>query len=714
MPKSDRAIPKFNPQDLYVYFNSLTENSSRHPGINAMKANVYKQAHSHFYSQVFSPLQGNYQTSETIGQALSFLNNVASNERSKELNLIENYIKEIENAIPPELRDGKDMKTILNELRETSQDLKSFNSMENFNAEKMKGRLDDFYRDLTKYINVIKQSFDEFQQRVQQLLDDNADSRSKLAERSFLYRVDGDIETALKESVGAAARKEAESFSSMISETIMDKFLSQALVNNLDIQENFHAILSGMIVDFEHFLQEDTAKNGYASLDSPYHGRGARARLEHMFENYLQQSNTYFSNEIRNASASGSLSTGFKLALDNFSKRIGLGVFTEGADIEARQKALDKQLENMKLDAVHGNRNYIAKRLNELNFGNLVTDNKYIKMMMKTDQRHGTMYEAIQTILHGALSSQGHPATDTIDIGSIIVRINDEAIRNEIMQQLNEITEEIKKTEQGMRKTRQAMYTKELQEINNSIKEKSKALYEKLKPFLEQEKKELFIFHDSLKLYAHMEEHLDSGESLMRKASEFEGRKLNALNAVDLLYSMDDGSNMTSMGLLERNALAGAMLNLSNEAVGHGEKATISNYLSIFVGMIMFSDITNMAAEIGQQVQQTIANNDATHIHLYQLNDTYVPGSMVLTYIYAAMTKLGQSIDVSSFAQVHISTYGADQAIKTYENERKSGKRTHYTKDWEEIANKVSQGTQVKITFMGNFLNLIQQIGAVI
>ena len=96
-------------------------------------------------------------------------------------------------------------------------------------------------------------TYKEFEERVDQLLDDTMESREELTDRSFLYRVDGDIEAALKESVGAAARKEVDSFSSMISETSMN-YLSKGLINSLDIQDNFHAILSGMIIDFEHFI----------------------------------------------------------------------------------------------------------------------------------------------------------------------------------------------------------------------------------------------------------------------------------------------------------------------------------------------------------------------------------------------------------------------------------------------------------------------------
>lgn len=700
-------IPSFNENNLYVYFNSLNTNNHP-PGIERLTKRLYGNAQNYLHTNAFSLLSKN-NTSKTIENALSFLGNVATNERNKEIGLIENYIKEIENQIPRKLLQGREMQEILNNLKTTSKALSLSSKDGGIDPEKLQGVLDNFYTELTTYINLVRQSVDELQERVQQLLDDSKKERGELAQRSYLYRVDGDIETALKESVGAAAKKTADSFSSMISETIMDH-LADILVDNLDLQQNFHAILSGMIVDFEHFLQQDKASKGFMKLDSNYDRNG----IQNMFNKYLADSDTYFSNEMRKTIQQGSLSNSFKLALDNFSNRIGLSFFDDkSAEAEARIAAKNKYYDNIRKAAIKGQKNYIAKKLHSLNLDRLVEENKLIKITTKTDQRHGTMFEAIQTILTGALSTEGHPATDTVGLGSFLVQINNQGIQDLITEKLSEIADEVRKTGNQIRQDRKDSTIEELQNANKEIKKKANEINQMILPLLKQENKKLFIYHESLKLYSTMEQSDGSGEALKRKAAQFEGRELNSLNIIDLLYSMDDGTN--TIGLLDQTALTGAMLNLSKFAVGGQQKATIADYLSIFTGMIMFSDLTNMAAEIGQMAANAVTgnNNDATHVHLYNLNGTYVPGSMLLTYMHKILTELGTHMDISQFATTHISTSGADKAIKEYEDERASGKRKYKPDDWEEMAEKVQQGTKVKITFMGTFLNLIDQIGSI-
>lgn len=704
-PKSEYRIPSFKPENLYVYFNSLNTNDHP-PNITALTKRLYGTAGSYFNTNAFNLLQKD-NTSKTIATALSFLGHVADNERNKEIRLIENYIEEIYDSIPDKLRQSRDMQTILNNLKDASKEISSGNDIA---PDKIQDKLDKFYKELTTYINLVKQSVDDFQDRIEQLLDDNMESRKNLTERSFLFRVDGDIETALAELAGVASKKTANSFSSMMSETIFDYFVKSGLINNLDIQQNFPALLSGMIVDFEHFLQHDKAINNFSKLDGNYN----RKQIEDLFESYRINSNTYFSEEMRKTSQINNLSKGFKLALSNFSERIGLRNFTsEDSGFQDRLNKIEKFKDTLSAPARQGQRNYIAKYLNKLNLGQLVIDNQLIKITAKTDQRHGTIYEGIQTIITGALSTNGHPATDTINIGYIKAIINTDGISDAIREKLLEMASAIQKTGEQERRNRLNNYTKELQKANQEIKDIGKELNDMLKPLLKQEKKDLFIYHESLKLYSYMEQSSESGEKLKRKTDAFHGRDLNALNAIDVLYSMDDGSNIA--GLINRTALSGVMLNLSKFAIGGQQKATVAEYLSIFAGMIMFSDLTNMATEIGQMAAAAVSsNNDATHVHLYLLNNIYVPGSMILSYIYNAMTKIGSTIDIKSFAKTTISTTGADKAIKEYEDERTSGKRKHKRKDWEEMAEKVQKGTKVKITFMGTFLNLIDQIGSIL
>lgn len=706
--RNKNRIPQFDEGRLFVYFNSLADDSKHPPGIGRVTKALYNRANNYLSTSAFQPLSSS--TSETITNALSFLGKVADNERGKEISLIENYINDIQNSIPPKLKQSRNLQQIISDLKSTSKTLSVGN---NTDPAALQGVLDNFYTELTTYINLVRQSVDEFQDRIHDLMDDTMETRKQLADRSFLYRIDSEIDSALLEFAGAAGKKTADSFSSMLSETIFDKFfLDTGAINNIDIQANFAAILSGMIIDFEHFLQQDKALNNIDSI-TKYN----RTDIESLFESYLNTSNTYFSQEIRRITQFDSISKGFQMTLDNFSSRIGLSnVFSEKqkAALDKRRAALEKAQKTLNSPPRKGQRNYIAKKLMQLNLGDLVVSNNFIHITAKTDQRHGTLYEAIEPILYGAFTTQGHPATDTIGIGSIYASINEVGIANVVQEKIMGMAQSIQKTGRSERKDRFANYSKELQGYNDELRKTSDELNELLTPLLKlnQQDKQLFIYHESLKLYSSMEQ-TSSGEALQRKASEFEGRELNALNALDILYSMDDGSH--TMDLLDRTALSEAVLNLATQTVGGGQKGNIANYLSIFAGMMMFSDITNMATEISQLAVDSIqSNNDAHHIHLYSLNGTYVPGSMILSYVYNAMSKIGSTIDLNSFVKVSISTSGAEREIEKYEKERENGLRKYDEDDWDEMAEKVQKGTKIQIAFLGTFLQLINSINNIL
>jgi len=173
-------------------------------------------------------------------------------------------------------------------------------------------------------------------------------------------------------------------------------------------------------------------------------------------------------------------------------------------------------------------------------------------------------------------------------------------------------------------------------------------------------KEDLFIYHESLKLYGTMELTDENG----RKASKFHGRDMLALNMLDELYSLSGLDD--TIKLLDKEALKGVLLNLSELAVGNNMKTPVENYFSIFSGMLMFSDIRNMALELGKEAEAKIQYTSTKNIHLYLLNDTYYPASYILTNIYQALKSGISSISLKDGAKASINTNGATKSIKTY------------------------------------------------
>ena len=128
-----------------------------------------------------------------------------------------------------------------------------------------------------------------------------------------------------------------------------------------------------------------------------------------------------------------------------------------------------------------------------------------------------------------------------------------------------------------------------------------------------------FIYHESLKLHSSVE---------TGKTKGFSGRELNILNGLDTVYSVLQTNGLATPTTKE--ALHFLALNLAPSAAAPNETIDIvEQYLAKFIGLLMFDDAENMAKEALNEIQYTNLNK----IHVYELNNIYVPASMLLTYI---------------------------------------------------------------------------------
>jgi hypothetical protein len=82
----------------------------------------------------------------------------------------------------------------------------------------------------------------------------------------------------------------------------------------------------------------------------------------------------------------------------------------------------------------------------------------------------------------------------------------------------------------------------------------------------------------------------------------------------------------------------------------------------------MFDDAENMAKEALNQIQYTNLNK----IHVYQLNNMYVPASMLLTYISDEIQKASQ-FALEDIANVEIDVKGAENTIINWLNDYHEG-----------------------------------------
>ena len=220
---------------------------------------------------------------------------------------------------------------------------------------------------------------------------------------------------------------------------------------------------------------------------------------------------------------------------------------------------------------------------------------------------------------------------------------------------------------------------------------------------------QLFIFHESLK---------ESTAIETGKAHSLHGRDLSILAAIDAIMNGLEGAGLSLP--VDRELLVFLGLNLSKlAAVGTNipeARNILANYFSIFAGILMFDDIENMALEAYNKIEYTNTNV----IHVYKINNIYMPASMVLSYISNELQEGASMIMARAAAKAYISTSAADHVIEAWlQNKWRHGANEGHTGyisgyysmgEWPRVASKISATTRVQIAFLGSFISFIDKM----
>ena len=692
-------LPVFSSGDFYSYFQDLLT-PTRYPHIDRVKQAIFRNASYYFSSSVYDELATEAgQAPETIIAAIDFLNLVATNERQKEIAAVERYLKDMYNDIPEIFRKNKEFEQIIANLKTFSQGL-STNSFD-------KNATEQFYIELITYINMIRRNIDEFKNRLAQIKNNNITTWEQLTERSMLFRAEGDLNSLIKSTLGIQQRGVKDSFSSKIREQAFDFLEKNGLGSNLNLQNNLLGILSGIVVELEHYIE---------TKKQPNEDMTKIENLETIIQDYFNQEDAFFLKEVKKLLSTGDISRQLDMVIKGLESSLGIKYNSLGKNsntFKERQKLIDKQLISNNRGAKSGERNYIAKRLKAMGLTNILNNYQTVTWTVRAGKNAkkplaGLIYEGIAPILEGGQGSRvgGSGATDTI-LCSIIGTFKSEQDNDLITNKFNQIIQALQADYLGQREDRFSDLSKNTKQINADIDQLIKELEDETKN-LKVPENDLFIYHESLKLYGTMEQ----TENGSRRASSFHGRDMQALNMLDDLYSIAD---LDEVKLLDKDALKGVLLNLSDLAAAGFMRPTVENYFSIFAGMLMFSDIRNMALEVAKSAQQQVSYSSTKNIHLYLLNDTYYPASLILTQVYQALSSGVNSISVKDGIKAKINVKEATRSIASYvaslQAARDLGLPSPYDpEDWDIMAEIVSAGTKIQLSFLSSFLNFTENI----
>ena len=662
----------------FCYFLELKDPPPNTPSqLIRVKHRLYHEAYDSMFIPIKSQLtiDKNHTGDDVIGQAIEFLINVAQSERNKEIQVIKKYINEIKQN-PMIVNILKNPSISRDDLTHLIKDLETFSTNPNNGID-----FKNFYSKLTLLINSIRNSIESYKKRLEQLLDKNRSSTSDIRSDFFATRLSGDIDTLMRNLTGTAQKEKANALSTRIV-NLLTSYIGKNGLNSSLFLDMPEAALIGIMIDFEKYLQQQ-----YDQL-----GINTTLKLEEMdidaiFKNYVQL-NDNFINKLttENQEIADTLKT--------IQTVMGIRELQQNEDeCKKRAEVLGKIKKSKRRSANPRTRQAINKVL-RANGRQTISNYVHWNVTTNKNNRHGAVYELILPVIEQALKVGGHAATDviTIDIGNINIGID---VTQAIQQQAGSIRTVIEEQAKLQRRDRQDDLIEQAKAMNKNIQDS----ITKINTLLEQNKipEDIFIYHESLKLYTEIEQH---------KTSQFHGREMQAFNMMDNLYSLED-----NVALMDKDILYGAILNLAKLAIGHEQVGTIENYLSIFAGLLMFDDIQTMAWDIARTTSKQVNSNGAAYnVHLYLLNDIYVPGSLVLTAVSEALRAGYQQISAKNGAKVTIDTTEANTVIANWISARNSGVPYTENSSWETVANEVMAGTKMQITFLSSFFSFLKGI----
>ena len=656
---------------------------------NGGRAKVKRELYQHAMDNLTTPIQNaltvkNDEKNVKIESALKFLAQAAEVERNKEVRAVTQYIKSL-----------RQKPAIWNSLDPQVQDTLSY--LEAFQDNPEQGLPKDFYAKLTLGINMAKKSFEEYNKRLDQLKDAANKTQQDIRSDFTKTRLPTDIDTLIKSILGIRQRASKDSLTTKIikllfnyANTYLSKY-SQAFIDN-PIE-----VLVGLMIAFEEYIYKTRTIPLGVNLEDI-----TEEKMGELFADFIgNPKDDIFLTALNEQSEQ------LYDILSGLSDMIDLRNIVDKKQLEERNKILKKNTRNeakgkknnsIELNTLGKN----TKAILEKNLGNHGISNKMTwNITTPFNNRHGIIYEYINTVLDNALKIKGSAAADILSLGKIDLTIHDQEDYDISYQALKDIKYEIEKYATIQRKDR----LDDIQDQYTIMNRHILTISEKVNEWMRQNdiQEDLFIYHESLKLYTQIETH---------QTHSFEGRNILILNALDQIYST---SELIDIELVNKDVMYGIALNLSSLSLGHndGVKNIVENYLSIFAGLLMFDDIYNVANEVINYTDSKIQPASLRQVHLYLVNDIYVPASMILYKVSQALITGYAHISSQHAARITIDTNDADKVITEYLESHygEEEESAEYSlSDWEPTANDISSGTKIDIIFLSSFFSFLTEL----
>lgn len=358
-----------------------------------------------------------------------------------------------------------------------------------------------------------------------------------------------------------------------------------------------------------------------------------------------------------------------------------------------QQQNLNQQQDNLaKILQSYYNKGFITDKA----FSLVTKGNAYaeVQSLFNLIMQHGAIYG------HNTGSAGAKP--DNL-LALLSIDLNQLDLSNQtILDALNNIHEAMSLLDAGLQKNNDLAYYETRQKQWNQARDTIDAALKTLS----QEYKELiqcFIIEDSTKNYTT----LYSTQSYGRTNSEFHGGSLGP-NIQDQINKLDTLYQAGGLSKLDTKWLIAAAINMGTGMIARKYKSSLERYLATFACILLFDDQINIATEAAENIKNEngASASSVQKIHLFSLNDGYYPISYILQITYDNLQKAynnTKSLVVDgSGAQVRITGFVEEPQTAYSEKDR--------IRQWKQTRNTALASTKIKLSFLTNFLNVLNAL----
>ena len=674
--RKKKENPSWLPQiklDTFVYYDTLWDIPGHGQGLAQDFMWNYNFNSDFFHQENFS---------SKLDNALELLRNMRDSEKEKEQQAMQQQIKKIESKIKKTKNETLQQKLKKQKsLLEKSVNIEDFSNME---------------EEYILSINALQQDAQTLERRLKEL---NLPKADKKATNTIEFGEQSRVEQFL-DRWAETPQDDEDKVIQFLKKAFLRKLTP--LINkskNPIVRNNPQIISSFLLIQFDEWLTKTNETHQFIKTFSEQDITTLKGQLTDFFNDPLIDSSVI---ELLKTNESQLIDI-----INNFISYMGIE-YLDSADIKAKSEAEIKEEKDKLLQLKNRNKeeNKTLRRLKAMAkaYNRTALSNGKVLTMSPNSSitAHGFWAEFNDTLKKQAINISANVG---IDLLTVTITLNNDENRKRMQQFLSDmnniISDAFTKQKTITYNTLQDAIKNEKETQQNLIKAAQNA-YKDLKKEKGDERKKFFVTHESLKMYKEVEEGKHSGA--------FTGREMNITSILTKLFAAAETVGIKNLDFfMDKKTLITFLINIDDLSLGHENKEPLELYFSLFAGLLMFDDITNLCKEAykhlkEQNKEQKTRNNSIDQLHVYKINSIYFPISVILD------NTIKQFESIQQFSSTSFTAQKTAIATLTIKKLKKRDKGTSTKNEWEAERDESLQSLRLQIFFLSSFSKYVKKL----